>query len=166
MRYVGRLLLVTLVQGILFLSLSCSLPCWHERDTRCSADFPSRSPAAPRGPFLRHPRQGPRLDHGDHPAFPDRGPLRRHAAWSSAERPPGGAVLYRVPGYLLVRGAVGKLPGLEQGKCGRNLRWWRPMTAGRLPCWSSGSPRASGPSSWPTCPRPRAGPFALSRPRG
>ena len=66
------------------------------------ATLPAGRPAAPRGPFLRHPSRGPGLDRGDHRALPDRGPVRRHAAGSPAQRPPGASVLYRVPGYLLV----------------------------------------------------------------
>ena len=44
------------------------------------------------------------------------------------------AILYRVPGYLLVRGAVGSFPGLSKEMAAGNLRWLRPMTAGRSPC--------------------------------
>ena len=43
------------------------------------------------------------------------------------------AVLYRVPGYLLVRGAVGNFPGLSRTR-GRNPHSWRRTTAGPLPC--------------------------------
>ena len=97
-----------------FWSLSCWSPCWHERATGCSTDSPSRSPGLlPDDRFfgilaedlvsivaiiLLFLVAGLFVGTRSGRLLSDR--LER-------------AVLYRVPGYLLVRGAVGSFPGLN-----------------------------------------------------
>ena len=162
MKYFGLFLLVTLVRGI-------AVPGAHRAHRRAGArGLPGAPPRRPAG----------------RPAAPRRtassGSWPRTCSRSSAivlvfliaglfvGTRPGRllsdrlerAVLYRVPGYLLVRGAVGNFPGLKRTR-GRNPRWWRPTTAGPSPCWSSGCPRGSARSSCPTRPRPRAGPCGI-----
>ncbi len=74
------------------------------------------------------------------------------------------SVLYRVPGYLLVRGAVGSFPGLsgetrpEPSLVETDDGWAFALLVER-------GPRGSARSSCPTRPRPRAGPYGSSTPR-
>ena len=116
MRHFGRFLLVTLVLGD-------PVPGAHRArygtGSRGLPDAPPHlatgRPAAATGSIIRDPGRGPDLDGGHPPGVPDRGPLRGHAAGPAAQSDRlEQTVLYRVPGYLLVRGGVGSFPGLSR----------------------------------------------------